>query len=229
MTGYLWELNQSSYSSQLLSTITITPPPPSFMLSGPTSGTFTAGQIVTIQWTAGNIDGGSSVSLAYDTTTNWGNPKWIEIGAVTAANGSASYGWNTTGVAAGTYYLGGYLYDSNHPYNSHLLSAITITAAPTTLQGSSAAGSYGGTATLTTTLLCDGGGVSSETINFSLNGSSVGTAITDNNGDATLSGVSLAGFSVGTYGRYLVASFAGDGSYLATNPRWRILTSAKRR
>ena len=36
--------------------------------------------MVTIQWTAANVDAGSSVSLAYDTTTNWGNPKWIEIG-----------------------------------------------------------------------------------------------------------------------------------------------------
>ena len=102
--------------------------PPSFTLTGPTSGTFTAGQTVTIQWTAANVDAGSSISLAYDTTTNWGNPKWIEIGAVTAANGSASYSWNTTGVAAGTYYLGGYLWDASQPYYSHLGSAITITA-----------------------------------------------------------------------------------------------------
>ena len=101
---------------------------PSFGLTGPTSGTFTAGQTVTIQWTAANVDAGSSISLAYDTTTNWGNPKWIEVGAVTAANGSASYSWNTTGVAAGTYYLGGYLWDANQAYDSHLVSAITITA-----------------------------------------------------------------------------------------------------
>ena len=84
---------------------------PSFTLTGPTSGTYTAGQAVTIQWTAANVDAGSSVSLAYDTTTNWGNPKWIEVGTVNAANIGGSYIWNTTGVAAGTYYLAGYLYD----------------------------------------------------------------------------------------------------------------------
>ena len=56
--------------------------PPSFTLTGPASGTFTAGQTVTIQWTAANVDAGSSISLAYDTTSNWGNPKWIEIGGV---------------------------------------------------------------------------------------------------------------------------------------------------
>ena len=102
---------------------------PSFTLTGPTSGTFTAGQTVTIQWTAANVDAGSTISLAYDTTSNWGNPKWIEIDAVTAANGAGSYSWNTTGIAAGTYYLAGYLYDAGQAYFSHLASAITITAA----------------------------------------------------------------------------------------------------
>ena len=126
--GYLWDASQP-YFFHLGSAITITAGPPSFTLTGPTSGTFTAGQTVTIQWTAANVDAGSSISLAYDTTTNWGNPKWIEIGAVTAANGSASYSWNTTGIAAGTYYLGGYLWDASQPYFFHLGSAITITAA----------------------------------------------------------------------------------------------------
>ena len=125
--GYLWDASQP-YFSHLGSAITITAGrPPSFTLTGPTSGTFTAGQTVTIQWTAANVAAGSSISLAYDTTTNWGNPKWIEIGAVTAANGSASYSWNTTGVAAGTYYLGGYLWDASQPYFFHLGSAIVIT------------------------------------------------------------------------------------------------------
>ena len=101
---------------------------PSFTLTGPTSGTFTAGQTVTIQWTAANVAAGSSVSLAYDTTSNWGNPKWIEIGAVSAANGAGSYSWNTSGIAAGTYYMAGYLYDANMGYLSHLTSAITIAA-----------------------------------------------------------------------------------------------------
>ena len=102
---------------------------PSFALTGPGSGSFTAGQTVTFQWTAANVDAGSTISLAYDTTTNWGNPKWIEINGVTGANGAGSYSWNTSGVTPGTYYLAGYLYDSSKQYLSHLGSAITIAAA----------------------------------------------------------------------------------------------------
>ncbi|MGO9113900.1 MAG: IPT/TIG domain-containing protein [Thermoguttaceae bacterium] len=106
-------------------------PPPSFTLTGPTSGTFAGGQTVSIQWTAGNVDSGSTISLAYDTTTNWGNPTWIEIGGVTATNGTGSYNWNTSGIAAGTYYLAGYLYDAGKACFSHLTSPDTITyAAP---------------------------------------------------------------------------------------------------
>ena len=84
-----WDDKGVGYLSHLTSAITITAgTTPSFTLTGPTSGSFTAGQTVTIQWTAANVDAGSSVSLAYDTTTNWGNPKWIEIDAVSAADGS---------------------------------------------------------------------------------------------------------------------------------------------
>ena len=127
LEGYLWDNNQG-YFSNLPSSISITAAPtPSFAMTGPTSGTYNTGQMVTIQWTATNVAAGSSVSLAYDTTTNWGNPTWIEIGVVTAANGSASYSWNTTGVAVGTYYMAGYLWDANQSYLSHLVSAITIT------------------------------------------------------------------------------------------------------
>ena len=44
-----------------------------------------------------------------------------------AANGGGTYTWNTTGVAPGTYYIAGYMYDGSH---LHLLApdqAITIT------------------------------------------------------------------------------------------------------
>ena len=56
-----------------------------------------------------------------------------------------------------------------------------------------------------------------ETIAFTLHGSSVGTATTNADGVATLTGVSLAGFNAGTYSNYLAASFAGDASYGSSN------------
>jgi large repetitive protein len=107
-------------------------PAPSFTITGPTSGTFAAGQTVNFQWTAANVDAGSTISLAYDTTTSWGNPTLIESNGVSAANGAGSYTWNTTGVAPGTYYLEGYLNDAGIDYYSNLGTAITITAAANT-------------------------------------------------------------------------------------------------
>ena len=48
---------------------------------------------------------------------------------MTAANGSGTYTWNTTGVAPGTYYIAGYLWDGSKPTYSHLKQTITIQAA----------------------------------------------------------------------------------------------------
>ena len=82
------------------------------MLTGPTSGSYAAGRSVTIEWTAANVVAGSKISLCYDTDTAFnGNEHWIEIDGVAAANGSGTYTWNTTGVAPGTYYVAGYMYD----------------------------------------------------------------------------------------------------------------------
>jgi len=45
---------------------------------------------------------------------------------VIAANGKASYAWSTSGVAAGTYYVAGYLWSGGKAYRSHLTSSFTI-------------------------------------------------------------------------------------------------------
>ena len=103
-----------------------------FAITSPTTGTFVAGQGVTIQWTAANVDvtGPSKISLGYDpdSTAFDANESWIEVDQVTAANGTASYTWNTTGVAGGTYYLSGYVYDSStsKPVYSSISTSIVI-------------------------------------------------------------------------------------------------------
>ena len=97
-----------------------------FAVTGPTSGTYKAGQAVNVSWTAGNVAAGNTISLCYDTDTTFnGNEHWIEIDRVTAANGSGAYTWNTAGVAPGTYYLAGYLWNGTTPTFSHLATAIT--------------------------------------------------------------------------------------------------------
>ena len=76
-----------------------------------------------------------------------------------------------------------------------------------------ASGTYGGTVNLSATLTSSGSPVSGKTINFTLNGNPVGSAITNNSGVATKTGVSLSGIYPGVYPSGVGASFAGDSSY----------------
>ena len=67
----------------------------------PGHGTAAAGPTVPVQWTDANVPSGSTISLAYDTTSNWGNPKWIEVDGVSRADGSGTNNWKTTGLGRG--------------------------------------------------------------------------------------------------------------------------------
>jgi hypothetical protein len=112
--------------------------PPLFLLQGPTSGAYQAGQDVAIQWTQGGyLEPGSKISLCYDPDTVFnGNERWIEIDGVTAAAGKGSFAWNTAGVTPGTYYVAGYLWDGRNEFRcSHLVEPITVKAyAPQTFE-----------------------------------------------------------------------------------------------
>jgi probable HAF family extracellular repeat protein len=80
----------------------------------------------------------------------------------------------------------------------------TLTAVP-------ASGPTGGTATLSAMLTLFGLPIPNQTIAFTLNGATVGTAITDGTtGTATLPGVSLGGLAIGTYPGVVTAAYAGD-------------------
>jgi hypothetical protein len=121
-----------SIATSAQATFTIASVPPAFTLTSPSIGTFTAGQNVTIQWAAANIDlaGPTKISLGYDpdATPFDANQHWIEIDGVSAANGAGSYVWNTTGMAAGTYYFDGYMYDcsTGQAIASSLTTSIVI-------------------------------------------------------------------------------------------------------
>ncbi len=119
--------------SRLGTPITISVAKPTFALTAPASATYTAGQSATLNWTIANAPANGSVSLCYDVDTTWnGNEKWIEVGKAAAANGAGIYTWDTTGVAAGTYYLAGYMYDNSTgtPTYSRLGTPITISVGP---------------------------------------------------------------------------------------------------
>ena len=99
------------------------------------------------------------------------------------------------------------------------------TQASSTLNVATAAGAIGGTATLSATLSSSGSPIAGSTVTFGLNGTPVGSATTDATGTATLTGVSLAGFAVGTHPGAVQASFAGDASYSAAASPFRIGTT----
>jgi hypothetical protein len=101
---------------------------------------------------------------------------------------------------------------SNNPIT--LYAVLKSSTVPTTLTVSSASGSYGGTASLTATL---SPAIAGKTINFSLNGSSRGTATTNSSGVATVSAASLSGINTGTYATGVGASFAGDATHVASS------------
>ena len=75
---------------------------------------------------------------------------------------------------------------------------------------------FGSTATLTATLTSSAtnAGVAGETVSFTLDGTSVGTAVTNSSGVATLTGVATTD-GLGTDTGGVVASFAGDTDYVA--------------
>ena len=77
----------------------------------------------------------------------------------------------------------------------------------TSLSLAPASATYGGTTTLTATL-SGSAGVPGKSIAFTVNGLSVGSAMTDAAGVATLSGVDVSSLDAGGYP--IAASFAGD-------------------
>ena len=124
--------NSSQGVAYVYSLVPVAPAPaPSFAITGAASGSYAVGQTIPVKWNATNVPKGSTISLAYDTTSNWSNPKWIELNTVAAANGGSSYSWNTAGLAPGTYYLAGYLSTSSGKMVlSHLTTSFTVNAPP---------------------------------------------------------------------------------------------------
>ncbi len=129
MAGYLWSGGQPTYSHLATSITILAAPAPTFSLTGPTSGTFSVGNTVSITWNAANVPAGSTIALGYDTGTDFSNITWITYSQA-AYNGNGTFGWNTAGVAPGTYFIGGYLFAGSHPIYSHLTQAFTILTAP---------------------------------------------------------------------------------------------------
>jgi len=124
--GYMYDKVTYAFTySHVASTITV--PIQTFALTDPTSGTYTLGDSVTISWTAGGVGSGSLIRLYYDTDTTLNGNEQVIADNISAANGSGSYAWDTTGMTPGPYYIGGYLRDQGSTYTySHLTSAFNV-------------------------------------------------------------------------------------------------------
>ena len=96
------------------------------------------------------------------------------------------------------------------------VATFTTARATTTLTLAPASGLSGGTTSLTATLTSGGSGVAGKTIAFEINGTSVGSATTDDNGNAVLTNVSVSGIGSGTYASAVAASFTQDATYQAS-------------
>jgi len=125
------------------------------------------------------------------------------------------YTWSTTGYSNTS--LGG----TNHGTASPKVTVNAAVCGPeqtaTAISDVSGSGAYGGTATLTATLKTGGGvAISGKSIGFTLDGTAVGSADTDGDGVATLTGVSLAGYDAGSYTDEIGASFTEDATHLGS-------------
>jgi hypothetical protein len=94
-------------------------------------------------------------------------------------------------------------------------------ALPTSVSMVSGSEAFGRTATLRCTLTAGASPLAGRTITFALNErgtlTTVGTATTDANGVATLTGVRLTGLNAGTYSGAVGASFAGDSTFAGSS------------
>ena len=196
----------------------------------------TNGPTFTLDWTRYNASttcGGTSTNgSATAVTVASGTPfqtavqdNWsIKVTvAATSQAGGAFTGWTIpSGVPA-----------TQDPSNSRILcvqgasgsTLYSVTAnyaaaqAAASMSAVSGSGTYGETATLTATLKSGSTALSNKTISFKLNGAAVGTALTDPDGVATLSGVSLTGINAGTYTNAVEAIFSSEAAYSGSSAK----------
>ena len=132
------------------------------------------------------------------------------VATLTGVATSDAVGTDTGGIAAS------FAGDSNDAASSGT-GNLVVSQAATAINSVSGTAS-GGTASLTATLTSSvtGSGLSGQTVSFTLDGTSVGTATTDSSGVATLTGVATSD-AVGTDTGGVVANFAGVTDYVASS------------
>ncbi|MGC8638403.1 MAG: beta strand repeat-containing protein [Isosphaeraceae bacterium] len=143
----------------------------------------------------------------------------VKVGsAVTDSKGVATLSGVATSDLAGTdanAVAASFAGDTNY-LTSNGQGDMVVGQAPTLLGSISGTSSFGGSATLKALLTSSvtSQGIAGELVSFTLDGTAVGTAVTDSNGEATLTGVTTID-GAGTHTGVVTASFAGDANYLS--------------
>ena len=140
--------------------------------------------------------------------------------ATTDSSGVATLSGVSTSDSAGTDTGGVVSYYAGSIRNKTSIASgdITVSEPATSVGAISGTATFGGTATLSATLTSSltGAGISGETVDFTLGGTSVGSATTNSSGVATLTGVATT-YTAGTNSGVVGASFAGDSENAASS------------
>jgi hypothetical protein len=173
----------------------------------PNSGLTVGGTLVTITGT--NLLDATSVDFGTTTVTSFSSDTASQIILLSPAGSGAVDVTVVTSVG------------TSATSSADQFRYFTSQSLPTSLSAVSGSGTSGGTATLTSTLATSAGPLAGRTVKFTLTDRGtvaiLGTATTDANGVATLTGVSLVGLDAGTYPGALGASFAGDSTYAVSS------------
>jgi hypothetical protein len=182
---------------------------------GSVSGTATYGGTATLVATLTGPNGpisGQSVTFTLD---------GVSVGSTqTDSNGIATLTGVATIDTAGTHtgaVVASYTGDTNYTAATDATGDLVVSQASTSLGTVSGAETVGGSATLTATLTDTSNGqpISGQTVDFTLDGNSFGSALTDSNGVATLTGVGTSD-PAETYPNAVIASYTGDTNYSAS-------------
>ncbi|MCA1568529.1 MAG: Ig-like domain-containing protein [Acidobacteria bacterium] len=138
--------------------------------------------------------------------------------AVTDAEGLAKFTY--AGSQKGTDTIVARFFDSRgQAQTSNTVTAEwkAMAVTPTQLAVSSTSGVYGETTRLSARLSAGGAPLGGREVSFGLNGTPVGVAMTDSDGVASISNVSVAGINAGAHPNSVAASFTGDAGHGASN------------
>jgi len=190
--------------------------PPAVNGVSPGAGPTTGGTLVTITGT--NLAGATAVDFGTTTVTSFPSDTSDQITLSSpASTGTVDV---TVVTPAGT----------SATSSADRFSYVRSMGLSASLSAVSGSGISGGTATLASTLAAGGLPLAGRSVSFTLNEGgtvrTVGTATTDADGVATLTGVSVAGLNAGTYSSAVGASFAGDSTYASTSASGTLVVSA---